>query len=538
MGEVAVDFGTCNTVLARYNATEERAETIVIPGVSTVIRYRLAPHGPEQVVWVVPSMIHYSETETLIGDQVLSRGLAEHGYTIRWMKRSIAQGASKRRKTGQGFVSPDQAAEDFLKLLLNYASDRISFHEDEFTFTAPVEAFENFQDKLWRLGEALRIRRLRLLDEPTACILGYRGAVRQDERFLVFDFGGGTLDVSAVRLDLAAAEGRKAVQLGKAGLDLGGMDLDQWIAADFCGRHGVGDSDRRELEALILRQAEAVKIALSDPSEQTAEMTVLCDLGRTPRILRTAYSRTCQACERGRPGPDPCLGCLLLKNDFARNVRETVDRAFENAALKAAMRRTDVAKVLVTGGTSLVPAVRRLLEDLFADRVAYDRAFDAVVCGACRGIVAPILQHDYAIESYHRERKQYEFKPLFKIGTEYPTPPDDVRFWGNGAYDGQTRIGLKIYEVSQMRRRPAGGSIVDESGALRGDSRVITDYDYVCLNAENPTFVVADPPVNLTRDKRRFLYAFQVDGNRRLLVTVTDNHTGRTLLKEHPVVRL
>src|ERR1035437_2128967 len=172
MSEVAIDFGTSNTVLARYNETRERAETIRIQEISSELRYRLKPGGQEHSVWVIPSMIHYAEKETLIGDQVVSRGLAEHPDTMRWMKRGIAQGITRRKRTAQGHKSPAEAGAEFLKLALNYATNEISFEQDTFTFTAPVEAFENFQDWIWRVAEALGIRKLRVLDEPTACVFG------------------------------------------------------------------------------------------------------------------------------------------------------------------------------------------------------------------------------------------------------------------------------------------------------------------------------------------------------------------------------
>jgi molecular chaperone DnaK (HSP70) len=106
MGKVAIDFGTGNTVLARFNETTERAETIEVSGITAAMRYRLHTGDDERVVHVVPSLIHHSDTETLIGDQVLSRGLAEHTDTIRWMKRGIAQRVTKRKKTAQGHKSP------------------------------------------------------------------------------------------------------------------------------------------------------------------------------------------------------------------------------------------------------------------------------------------------------------------------------------------------------------------------------------------------------------------------------------------------
>jgi molecular chaperone DnaK (HSP70) len=540
MSEVAVDFGTSNTVIARHNETTGEAETLEIPGITSRMIYRLTPDAPEVSVWITPSMIHYSEEETLIGDQVVSRGLAEHPDTLRWMKRAIAQGHTRRRKTAQGHISPEQAGEDFLRLLLNYASDRLSFEKDSFTFTAPVEAFEHFQDWLWRVCETLGIRRARLLDEPTSCIFGYHGAARRDEKFVIFDFGGGTLDTSVVRIEPAATEEKKAIQLGQAGRDLGGMDIDRWLFDDFCARHSLLDYERRELEALILRQAEAAKIKLSDPLETEAEINVLTERSGMPRVLRATYSRACRKCDPGGNSLcDGCFGCLLQKNNLVREARDVLQRALENAAIKSGVRRDDITGVMVTGGASLIPAVRQMLEQEFDAKIDYDHPFDCVARGACRGVVDPILTHDYAIESYNRERKEYEFKPLFKISEEYPTPPEKPKkLWCRGAYEGATRIGLKIFEVSRMKRVSMDGSIVDASGALREDSRVASEFQYTCLNAGNETFIIADPPFNLKRDQERFLSAFSIDGNRRLLVTVIDNLTGKAVLKDHPVVRL
>ncbi len=544
MGKVAIDFGTSNTVVARFNETTQCTETVEIPGITSEMRYRLTPESPEEVVHVAPSLIHYSETETLIGNQVLARGLAEHRDTMRWFKRGIGQGISRRQKTAQGHKSPQEAGEEFLRLLLHFAGDRLDFFNDEFTFTAPVEAFENYQDWLLRVVDAVGIRRVRLLDEPTACIQGYQGAVRRDEVFLVFDFGGGTLDVSVARVDAASTTQIKAIQLGQAGRELGGMDIDRWVADDFCARHALDARTRRESEARLLRLAEETKITLASLREAESDLRVLSDLGAIPQLYTTTYARTCPCCAPGRAGTPPdteasCLNCLLRAHDFTRQVRETVERALENAAVKAGVRRDDVTRVVVTGGSSLTPSVRSLLQELFGERVAYARPFDAVVHGACRIIIEPILQHDYAIESYNHEHKRYEFLPLFPIGTEYPTPPGNaLRLWAKGAYEGMTRIGLKIFEVSRMPRRTLAAAQVDAEGRLREDTRVASDHEYICLNADNPTFIIADPPINLARDQKRFLATFQIDGNRRLLVSVLDNMTGKTLLEEHPVVRL
>lgn len=101
-----------------------------------------------------------------------------------------------------------------------------------------------------------------------------------------------------------------------------------------------------------------------------------------------------------------------------------------------------------------------------------------------------------------------------------------------------TRIGLKIFEVSRMKQRKLEAALVDADGVLREESQVTSEFVHICLNRDNPTFIVADPPINLLRDQKRFLCSFWVDGHRRLLVIVLDILAGKTLLKNHPVVRL
>ena len=222
-------------------------------------------------------------------------------------------------------------------------------------------------------------------------------------------------------------------------------------------------------------------------------------------------------------------------------VGEALDRALENAAINTGMRRGDITRVLATGGTSLVPAVVELLQQRFGERLEYAHPFDAVAQGACQGIVLPILQHDYAIESRDPKSKRPVFKPFLRQGTEYPTSPDEsIHFTARGSYDGQQTIGVKVYEVSQLRRRSLGTSIVGADGVLRSDSGVISDLEYILLNAKSATYITADPKILLARDRDRFQCRFCVDGNRRLLITVEDyyHNPPKLVMKDYPVVRL
>lgn len=543
MALAAVDFGTCNTVLARVNESSGQTETVALPGITLPLAYRAAADAPELTVHLLPSLIHYGETETLIGAQVLAHGLLDHPDTFRWMKRAVAGRNTDRRKTPQGHKGCVDASSDFLLLALRYAAEALPLDSGEVTLTAPVESFEDFEDWLRETAARAGAGRSRLLDEASASVFGYEGLPGAGEAFMVVDFGGGTLDVSVVRMDPSAVTGKKAVQLGRAGENLGGMDVDHWIADDFRARHGLDDAALRAMEPMLLRLAEQCKIALSSPDIAEEPLTLVNDLGPTPVVHRTVYVRDCDTCRGGGRGGHPgrdraCLGCLLAEGGFTTVLQETLDRALENARAANGGADVELKHVLVTGGTSLIPALRRFLRERFGDRVFFDRPFDTVARGACAAVVVPMLQHDYAIESYNPERDAYEFRPLLPHGTGYPTPPDTVRLWGRGAYDGQTRVGLRIFEVSQMRRRAAAVSLSRPGNAAADETRVATENVFICLNRDNPTFIEADPPIDTARDAQRFLCAFQVDAQRRLLVTVTDRLRDLPLLRDHPVVRL
>lgn len=543
MALAAVDFGTCNTLLARVNESSGQTETVALPGITVPVAYRAAADAPELTVHVVPSLIHYGAEETLIGAQVLARGLLDHPDTFRWMKRAVAGRNTDRRKTPQGHKGYVDASSDFLLLALRYAGEALPLDSGEVTFTAPVESFEDFEDWLRETAARAGAGRCRLLDEASASVFGYEGLPDAGEAFMVVDFGGGTLDVSVVRMDPSSATEKKAIQLGRAGENLGGMDVDHWIADDFRARHGLDDAALRAMEPMLLRLAEQCKIALSSPDIAEEPLTLVNDLGPAPVVHRTVYARDCDACRGGGRGGHPgrdraCLGCLLDAGGFTAVLGATLTRALENARAANGGADVELKRVLVTGGTSLIPALRRCLRARFGDRVFFDRPFDTVARGACAAVVIPLLQHDYAIESYSPERDAYEFRPLLPRGTGYPTPPDTVRLWGRGAYDGQTRVGLRIFEVSQMRRRAAAVSLSRAGATAPDETRVATENAFICLNRDNPTFIEADPPIETARDAQRFLCAFQVDAQRRLLVTVTDRLRDIPLLRDHPVVRL
>lgn len=91
------------------------------------------------------------------------------------------------------------------------------------------QAFEHYENWLSNVAETAGIRRFRLIDEPSAVALGYGAHIQLGDVYLIFDFGGGTLDVAVGLIEESEQSqvGRRCRVLGKAGLDIGGATLDQ-----------------------------------------------------------------------------------------------------------------------------------------------------------------------------------------------------------------------------------------------------------------------------------------------------------------------
>ena len=217
-GRLAIDFGTSHTVLAVWDAARSGATSMHISGYSS-----LRQQGDEQIS-IIPSVIHYTaDRRQWIGQQVLDRNLYHSPGTFRWMKRYIGnRSMMKRQVNGREIAFPD-AGRDFLSTVLLFASEELSIGDEEVALTLPVEAFEHYEDWLTGVVEAAGIRRFRMINEPSAAALGYGAHIQPGDVYLIFDFGGGTLDVAIVLIEEfeQMQSGKRCRVLGKAGADVG-----------------------------------------------------------------------------------------------------------------------------------------------------------------------------------------------------------------------------------------------------------------------------------------------------------------------------
>lgn len=526
-GRLAVDFGTSNTRMAVWDHARQRARPLAVPDVSLVARY-LAEHEETVEVPYVPSLISYSGNRIWIGKQVRDKGLLEAPGTFRWMKRYISNRLEIPRRIDGRSVRFSEAGEDFLVRILLYAAEALDLGDEEIAFTAPVEAFEHYQEWIARVCEHAAIQRYRLLDEASAAALGYGLQFQTSNVYMVFDFGGGTLDVSVVRMEKTATGSNRCTVLGKGGSEIGGTTIDKWLYRDFLERNARKPEDVRHISTLLLMEVERAKESLT--TSQSADITIADP--ETGEVLTAEHTRD-------------SLEEILEKNGLFETIHSTVNRALADARERG-YDRDHVEAVLLVGGSSLIPTVRKAMTWMFGERVMFHRPLDAVALGAA-AFVSGIafydhIQHDYALRYYNREKGEHDYFAIVQAGTEYPSNGPIRTVTVSGSYDEQEFLGLEIYEIGRKEvvREGKGAAldlVFDPSGAARFQKRQEADITSTFwVNEKNPTFIHAYPKAK--RGDKRFPVQFSIDGNKRLCVTVRDVRTGRMLLQDHPVVKL
>ncbi len=510
---VALDFGTCNTVMARWNHAANRADLIRLDGLGRRFRYRLDGEKTDREAPVMPSLVHYGAAgRRLLGEEVASEGLIDHPGTFRWVKLDVLNNLNHARWVGDRHVRPFEAATEIVRTALTFGlAAGGNLQDEELVVTLPVEAFNHYTDWLEAAVRSAFLGRVSFIDEATACILGYVDAIRPGDLYLVFDFGGGTLDVSVVKPNPKAEGSQKCQVLGRAGDEIGGSSVDRWMLQALKEAQGLNETDLKEIGTRLLTGIEDAKIALSS-GQDSADVTQYNDI--TGRLISHTFTQA-------------ELVAILKRNDFLKRVGVVVKRAIEEAREKYGARERDLRGVFMVGGTSLLLGVRGYVENLLPDApVRLGDPFGSVAAGACRFAgheIEASTVHDYCLESWNRETLKFERVVVIPKNTSFPSLGVICGKYVSTAYDNATELNLIVYEKSQMIR--PGGTVlkVGSDGRMREETTGEATQEEVvrALNQWAGDFIRPDPPCRREQEKR-FVVAFGIDAEQRCLVWVKD----------------
>lgn len=527
-GRLAVDFGTSNTVLALWDEGRKEASTLHIPG------YGLLEQQEQETISLIPSLIHYAaENQAWIGSQVVERGLQQSARTFRWMKRYVNNRSPIKVRVDGREITPYTAGEDFLSSILLFAGREINLGDEEVAFSVPVEAYEHYENWLISVAEKARMPRFRLIDEPSAAALGYGAHIQPGNVYLLFDFGGGTMHAAVVRIETeeSGSGGQRCRVLGKAGRELGGTTIDQWLFQEALrqNRRSDSDSDVRRISTSLLVECERVKEQLSFAQE--ADLSVVDP--QTGTALTAEFTRA-------------SLEELFDRHDLFTEINQMLRSAI-NAATERGYDETTIQSALMVGGSSQIPSVQRALRQFFGrDRVQFHRPMDAVARGAA-AFSAGVdfydhIQHDYAIRFVNPEIGKHDYRIIVKHGTSYPTEGPVERLSVKASHDLQEQLGIAIFELGERRKSNSHQPVelvFDPGGAARITRLTVDEQEkrtMFWMNEKNQTFLTANPPAR--RGEPRFEVEFAIDENKRLTITARDLLTGKLIHQNTPVVKL
>lgn len=526
---LAIDFGTSNTVAALWDADTQDARSLPLADLTVA---RTGPDGRE--FHVCPSLMHFHERGQWTGQQVMDRDLLAVPGTFRWMKKYTGDGMKLPRTLFGKSIDNFDAAAAYLTQVINAAGIHTDLSEDEVAFTLPVEAFEHAQSWLDGVVRNAGVLRPRYLDEASAAALGYAARVRPGAPYLVFDFGGGTLDVSIVRSDETTDGTVRSRVLGKGGAPVGGSFLDQWLAKSTADTALTG-RDAASVRALMPRmlvEAERVKEALSATDTDTADFEITDPQGNLLATRRWTRS---------------ALEDLMERHGLFEKIGAALDSA-ENMARAHGYDRSTLQAVLLTGGSSLIPCVRRLVRSRYGELTRHNRPFDAVAAGAAAFVAGAgfddRIRHSYALRPYDRASGQYVYKTIVPAGTPYPcsvmTPGDATKpliLTIKASQENQTRCGLQVYEVADRTALATGtvDLVFDQNGSARYTARA-DEHDLTHRSIGSPTAIPCDPPAQPA--EACFLATFSIDVSKHLCATIQDTRSGRFLFRDRPLVKL
>jgi len=463
---LGIDLGTTNSEIAIYR-----------DGHPEVLR-------DEQGRIILPSVVGLTENgELLVGEEARNQFLLYPERTVRSIKRRM--GSDAKVRLGEREYTPQEISAIILSRLKEIAQAQLGRTIRKAVITVPAYFSDTQRQATREAGEIAGLEVARIINEPTAAALVYEATQHQGKRILVYDLGGGTFDVSVVRIEQGVVE----VISSHGNNHLGGDDFDHKIVEHVFEhlklKHGVDVADWPQAMARILRSAEDAKKQLSDhPYARIAE-EYLAEHSGQPVNLDLELSRE-QYEDMIAPFIEETLGAIHI--------------ALESAGLTS----SQVDEILLVGGATRTPLIRRRLVEVFGSQPRGEVdpdlcvAMGAAIQGAAMtgtevsAVLVDITPYTFgtsALGELNGELYPYRYVPIIPKNTPIPARMSEAFFT---VLDEQTDVDVRIYQgensdalenikigefrVSGLSREPAGNPVIldlalDRNGILQVSAR-------------------------------------------------------------------
>ena len=445
---VGIDLGTTNSVVSVL----EGGDPVVVPNAE----------GSR----TTPSVVAFSaDSEVLVGEVAKRQAITNPGRTIRSVKRHMGT-AKKFKIDDKDYTSQEISARVLMKLKRDaeeYLGDTVT----QAVITVPAYFDDAQRTATHEAGKIAGLEVLRIINEPTAAALAY-GLDKEsaDQTILVFDLGGGTFDVSVLEL----GDGVFEVKSTAGDTKLGGDDWDdaviEWLVASFKGDHGVDLSSDPMAMQRLKEAAEKAKIELSQTPSSQINLPFVTATDKGPLHLDYTLSRA----------------------KFQEMTAGLLDRCrgpFERAISDAGVSKGDIHHVVLVGGSTRMPAVAELVQEMTGrepnktvnpDEVVAIGA--AIQAGVLKGEVKDVLLLDVTPLSLGIETKGGVMTTLIERNTTIPTRKSEIF---TTAEDGQPSVEIHVLQgerqMAVYNKTLGKFQLVDLPPAPRGMPQIEVTFD-------------------------------------------------------------
>lgn len=325
---IGIDLGTTNSCVA----TLEGGQATVIPN----------SEGSR----TTPSVIAFTKDgERLVGITAKRQAVTNSDRTILSVKREM--GTDWKKKIDDDNYTPQEVSAFILQKLKTDAEEYLGQEVKQAVITCPAY-FTDAQRKATRdAGRIAGLDVLRIINEPTAAALAYGVDKEEDQTILVYDLGGGTFDVSILEIYLVDGQPQIEVKATSGDNRLGGDDFDEvvieWILSEFKKNTGIDLSTDAQAMSRLREAAEKAKIELSGTGNTQINL---------PFITM-------------RDGQPEHLDLSLSRSKFEELISSLIERTMtptRQAMKDAGLKKGNVDKVILVGGSTRVPAVQNAIE--------------------------------------------------------------------------------------------------------------------------------------------------------------------------------
>ncbi|MBP7870404.1 MAG: molecular chaperone DnaK, partial [Candidatus Saccharicenans sp.] len=431
---IGIDLGTTNSVVA----VMEGDKVTVIPN--------------EEGGRTTPSVVAFTpKAEILVGQVAKRQRVTNPENTIYSIKRfmgrrysevlnEIKQVPFKVVESTNGDVrvmaqgkeySPPQISAFILQKLKKAAEDYLGEKVEKAVITVPAY-FNDAQRKATKdAGTIAGLDVVRIINEPTAAALAYGLDKKKDEIIAVYDFGGGTFDISI----LEVGEGVVEVKATNGDTHLGGDDIDQkvqdWIVSEFKKENGIDLSQDKMALQRLKEAAEKAKVELSTMMETEINLPFITADATGPKHLLMKITRA---------------KLEQLAEDLVKRSLPPVKQALQDAGLKP----ENINEVILVGGQTRMPMIQQLVRDFFGKEphkgvnpdevVAVGAAIQGAVLG---GEVKDVLLLDVTPLTLGIETLGGVFTKMIPRNTTIPTRKSEIF---TTAADNQTSVEIHVLQ--------------------------------------------------------------------------------------------